>query len=141
LDFSADKTYETVAYYQRLNNNAPMRVNRVDVVRMAWARMDNQPYTAYAQPENWKTVCVTVKPKQKKRKHIVNIGKVLGSMYTEWEARETESNFADEIQRNIAEKDLRAFFTEYKSRLSKTIKKRFVELVRYVNSKSKMRLE
>jgi hypothetical protein len=131
---SADDTARIVAHYQRENDNAPMRVNRVDTVRMAWARMDNQPYTAYAQPDNWKEAVEA--PKQAKRKHTANIGKVMGTMYAELEHRQEQEDPASECANSVIQKNLKLFFADYKNRLSKTAKNRLDELIRYVNRKS-----
>jgi hypothetical protein len=128
---SADKTAAIVAKYERMNAKTPMLVNNVDVVRMAWARMDKQPLTAYAQPQNWRIAAET-QPKAKKRAHTLNVGKVLGALYTEWEAREIEADPANMARHDIIEKNLHVFFKEYKSRQSKTVKTRINELINYV---------
>jgi hypothetical protein len=117
-----------------MTNNAPMRTNTVDTVRMSWARMDNQPLTVYVQFDNWHTS--EEQPKAKKRAHTVNIGMVLGTLYTEWEARTLEADPFNEVRRNSIEKNLRVFFAEYTSRLSRTVKKRLVELVAYLDNES-----
>jgi hypothetical protein len=137
---SANNTARKIAEYSHMNNKAPMRINTVDVVRMAWAHMDNQPYTAYAQPQNWHIA--DTQPEAEKRTHTPNMGKVLGTLYTEWEAREAESDPAYESKRQAIdtkyltiEKNLTVFFTEYTGRLSKTVKMRLAELKAYLDSK------
>jgi hypothetical protein len=111
-----------------------MLVNHVDVVRMAWARMDNQPLTAYAQPENWRVEVVT--PKENKRVHAASVGKVLGTMYTEMEFRQELSDPMYECSNAVIQKNLEAFFKEYVSRLSKTVRNRLDDLSEYVSNKS-----
>jgi hypothetical protein len=131
---NADRTASVVAHYQRINNSTPMLVNHVDVVRMAWARMDNQPLTVYAQPENWRVEVVT--PKENKRVHAASVGKVLGTMYTEMEFRQELSDPVYECSNAVIQKNLEAFFKEYVSRLSKTVKSRLDDLSEYVSNKS-----
>jgi ribonuclease HII len=64
-----------------------------------------------------------------------NMGKVLGTLYTEWEDREAgldpaliAHNKAMQAEQSQVEKNLKAFFAEYESRLSKTAKTRLHEL-------------
>jgi hypothetical protein len=131
---SADNMARKIAEYGHMNDNAPMRVNAIDIVRMAWAHMDNQLLTAYAQPQNWHIE--EKQPEAKKRNHTLNIGKVLGTLYTEWEAREIEADPANEARHDIIEKNLTVFFAEYISRLSRTIKMRLADLVDYLDRES-----
>jgi hypothetical protein len=128
---SADRTDGIIQYINHLNRASPMRVNKVDAVRMAWAHMDHQPLTAYAQPQNWHTE--EKRPEETKRAHTLNTGKVLGTLYTEWEARELEADPANEARHGIIEKNLNVFFAEYISRLSRTVKMRLAELVESIN--------
>jgi hypothetical protein len=131
---SADATARIIAEYQRINNNTPMRINTVDVVRMAWARMDNQPLTAYAQPQNWHIE--NKQPKKAKQAHSLNTGRILGTMYSQMECR---SEYADPVYDacNAAiEKNMRVFFTEYTSRLSRTVKMRLADLAGYISHES-----
>jgi hypothetical protein len=131
---SADKQNRKIAVYTRMNDNAPLRTNKVDVVRMAWARMDNQPLTAYAQPQNWHIE--EQQPKEAKHKHTLNTGKVLGTLYTEWETREIEADPFNEVRHSAIEKNLTVFFAEYLSRLSKTVKMRLADLAGYLDRES-----
>jgi hypothetical protein len=117
-----------------MNDNAPIRVNKVDIVRMAWARMDNQLLTAYAQPWNWQVE--EKQPEEKKRNHTLNTGKVLGTLYTEWEAREIDADPVNEVRHSVIEKNLKVFFTEYISRLSRTVKMRLADLADYLDRES-----
>jgi hypothetical protein len=73
---------------------------------------------------------------EEKRRHIRNVGKVLGTLYTEWEAREFEADPANEVRHTIIEKNLRVFFAEYTSRLSRTVKTRLADLVNYLDRES-----
>ena len=57
-----------------------------------------------------------------------SIGKVFGTLYTEWEARSTRQDPVNEIYNRQIIKNLQVFFNEYESRLSKTSKKRLYEL-------------
>jgi hypothetical protein len=131
---SADNTAQKIAKYGRMNDNAPMRINCVDITRMAWAHMDNQPLTAYAQPQNWHIE--EKQPEAEKHNHALNTGKVLGTLYTEWEAREIEADPANEARHNIIEKNLVVFFAEYISRLSRTVKMRLADLANYLDRES-----
>jgi hypothetical protein len=131
---SADNTARKIAQYARMNDNTPIRVNTVDVVRMAWARMDNQPLTAYAQPQNWHIA--EREPEEEKRTRSRNMGRVLGTLYTEWEARELDADPFNEVRHTVIEKNMTVFFTEYLSRLSRTVKMRIADLVKYVRKES-----
>jgi hypothetical protein len=133
---SADNTARVVALYQRMNDRTPMRVNTVDVVRMAWARMDNQPLTEYAQDDRWHTTEPEHAGKPK-RNHTLNTGRVLGTLYTEWEAREAEAYPVDKAQSEVIEQNIRLFFAEYESRLSKTVKMRVSDLAEYIRKEGK----
>jgi hypothetical protein len=128
----------TVSEYVRggVDNTAPMRVNTVDVIRMAWARMDNQPYTAYAQPYNWHTVDTPVQPV--KRIHTRNMSKILGSMYTDIEYRQVEADPAHRYDRTpeILEANMTRYFAEYVSRLSRTGQMRLANLMAYIRRES-----
>jgi hypothetical protein len=130
----ADNTARVVVRYQHMNDNAPMRVNRVDVVRMAWARMDNQSLTAYAQPRNWRVK--EEQPKEKKRNHTLNTGKILGSMYTDMVYKQERLDPVYDAYNAIMDKNLKVFFTEYISRLSRTVKTRLIDLARYIDRES-----
>jgi hypothetical protein len=131
---SADDMARVIARYKRINDKEPMRVNRVDAVRMAWARMDNQPLTEYAQPSNWQTVDGALK--EKKRSHPLNVGKVLGCLYTDMEYRQEHSDPIYSAHNAVIQRNLKAFFKDYKSRLSRTVKKRLADLIEYINKKS-----
>jgi hypothetical protein len=121
-------------YIQGARNNAPMRINRVDVIRMAWAHMDNQLLTAYVQTRNWRME--DEKPEEAKRSHALNTGKVLGTLYTEWEAREMDADPGNAVAYGGIEKNLRVFFAEYISRLSRTVKMRLADLADYIDRES-----
>jgi predicted SnoaL-like aldol condensation-catalyzing enzyme len=67
------------------------------------------------------------------RPHNVNMGKVLGTLYTEWEAREAET-VSESIHNMTAEtiaKNMTLYFTDYTQRMSKTVQSRIAELQRY----------
>jgi hypothetical protein len=73
--------------------------------------------------------------RQKKHTHTRNMGKIYGSMYTQWEEREAESDpvwimSKEQLESVQAHRDmhLTLFFTEYMSRLSRTYKERIAEL-------------
>jgi hypothetical protein len=131
---SADKTARTVAKYARKTANSPDRTTRVDLVRMAWARMDNQPLTAYAGAAAW--IITEAPPKTIKRKHGLNPAKALGVLYTEWEDRKEKDGPEYGAYNATVEKNARAFFAEYKSRLSDTAKGKVNELRAYVDRES-----
>jgi hypothetical protein len=131
---SADKTARTVSRYQRMNDNSPMRTNTVDVVRMAWARMDNQLYTAYAQPRNWH-----VEDRQtveEKPTHARNTGKIAGSMYTDMVYKQERLDPVYSAYEAVMDKNLKVFFTEYISRLSRMVKMRLANFAGYINRES-----
>jgi hypothetical protein len=104
----------------------------IDVVRRSWARMDNQPYSEYVSVY---TPVYTV-TKQETRKHERKMGRVCGSLYTQWEDREAETA-PDRIASKAAfdavlehrEKHLRLFFADYAIRLSATAQKRIREII------------
>jgi hypothetical protein len=124
-------------YIQGMSNNTPMRTNTVDVVRMAWAHMDNQPLTAYADSWNWH-IQEDKKPEiGKDTSHTLNIGKVLGSMYTDIEQKQEQSDPAYVFANTHIKLNYYRYFREYESRLSKTVKMRLAELKGYVNRESK----
>jgi hypothetical protein len=69
------------------------------------------------------------------RKHSLNIGKVLGTLYTKWEEKEAE-NKPDNIAHTdytgeTVRKNLELFFTEYKARLSKIAQRHLHEVIDY----------
>jgi hypothetical protein len=134
---SADKTARVLAYYQHKNAIAPTYTAHIDYVRMAWARMDNQPISAYTD-----TIPAYVwriednQPQEEKRPHTVNVGKVLGTLYTDIEHRQVQADSAYRYDKTpeIIQNNMRRYFTEYKSRLSKTVKAGLAELAEYVNT-------
>jgi hypothetical protein len=73
--------------------------------------------------------------KTEHKSHFRNMGKIYGSMYTEQDARETESD-PERIMSKVAfeavqahrDKHLTLFFAEYMSRLSKTCQRRIQEV-------------
>jgi hypothetical protein len=76
------------------------------------------------------------RPRGEKRTHTLNVGKILGTFYTEWEAREIEADPANEVRHDIIEKNLRVFFAEYIGRLSRTVKMRIADLAAYLDRES-----
>jgi hypothetical protein len=131
---SADNMARVVDRYRRMNANAPMRVNKVDVVRMAWARMDNQPYTAYIQPYNWRVEAA--EPKEEKVSRSRNMYKILGSMYTDMVYKQERLDPVYDAYDARMHKNLKAFFTEYVSRLSRTVRMRLMDLAEYIDRES-----
>jgi hypothetical protein len=121
-------------YVQGVMNSTPMRTAIVDVIRMSWARMDNQPLTAYVQ--TWNRQTEHKKPEKAVRRHALNFAKVLGSLYTEREAREADADPASEVRYDTIEQNVRVFFAEYTSRLSRTVKMRLADLAGYIDRKS-----
>jgi hypothetical protein len=131
---SADNTARVIARYQRINDNSPMRTTTVDVIRMSWAHMDNQPYTAYTQPHTWYTE--DTQPKEAKRDHSLNVGKILGTMYSQIEDRFEHTDAVYEAHNAVIERNMAVFFTEYTSRLSRTVKMRLADLAGYIRRES-----
>jgi hypothetical protein len=125
---SADRTAETVQSINRVNAASPMRINRIDYTRRSWADMDNQLLTEYAQPANWQVVQAKEQPP--KRNHNRNMGKVLGELYAQWEARTTDLDPAcyTDATVEIVEANIKRFMAEYASRLSRTVQARIGEL-------------
>jgi hypothetical protein len=101
---------------------------------MAWAHMDNQPLTAYAKPERW--TVVSTGPQEDKPTRPTTIGKVLGTLYTEWEAREQMADPVYEVCNAVIERNLRVFFAEYTSRLSQTVRMQLADLAAYIRRES-----
>jgi hypothetical protein len=136
---NADNTARIIARYRHMNSKTPILSNKVDVVRMAWARMDNQSLTVYAQPRNWKVEKEQPKVKEEKHgHHILKIGKILGTFYTKWEKRINSDPTVDKVKygSSLAEENLKLFFKEYMSRLSPTVKTRLAELAKYIRRES-----
>jgi hypothetical protein len=131
---SADNTARVIAKYQRMTNNTPMYTTTVDVIRMSWAHMDNQPYTAYVQPGKWTTA--DKEPCIDECKHALNTGRILGSMYTDMVYRQDRLNPVYDAYDFVMEKNLKVFFAEYISRLSRTVKMRLADLAGYINRES-----
>jgi hypothetical protein len=131
---SVDNTAHIAARYQRMNDDAPMRIATIDVVHMAWARMDNQPYTAYVLPRNW--TAEATEPKEEKRSQTLTIGKILGSMYTDMEYRQEQSAPEYAYTNAVIAANMRRFFAEYVSRLSQTVKNRLAGLAGYIDRES-----
>jgi hypothetical protein len=132
---SADRTARHVSQYQAKNNSATMRTVTLDVVRMAWAKMDRQPYTAYVRPEQWQTAEPETKA-ETKRNHALGIGRVLGSLYTEAEFRQEISDPMYEYVNQIRAANVHRYLAEYKSRLSRTVQARLSDLLGYVRQAS-----
>jgi hypothetical protein len=131
---SADAAARVIAKYRRINDNSPMRTNTVDVNRMSWARMDRQPYTAYTQPHTWRTE--DTQPKEVKREHSLNVGKILGTMYSQIEDRFENTDAIYEAYNAAIERNMAVFFKEYTSRLSRTVKMRLIDLADYISRES-----
>jgi hypothetical protein len=131
---NADKAAMTVAKYKRMTGGGYLQASMVDAVRTAWARMDNQPVTAYVQPVA-RTVPKNVKQAAKLRCPPC-VGKALGQLYTEWEERTIKSG-PEYVYTNMAiVENLKRFFNEYLARQSKTVNKRLSELKEFVRSKN-----
>jgi hypothetical protein len=131
---NADNTARAIARYQRINDNSPMRTTTIDVIRMSWARMDNQPYTAYVQPHTW--YVQHREPKEVEPKHSLNVGKILGTMYCQEEYRQEREDPVYTAHNAVIERNMTVFFTEYTSRLSRTVKMRLADLAGYIRRES-----
>jgi hypothetical protein len=99
--------------------------------------MDNQPVSEYIgtiPAYVWRIY--DTQPKEKKLSHDINVGKALGNLYTDIELRQAQADSAYRYDRTpeIIQNNMRLYFTEYKSRLSKTVKARLAELAEYVNT-------
>ena len=55
--------------------------------------------------------------------------KVIGTLYAEWEARQKKNDPLESMINDSIDKNLKLFFADYVSRLSKTAKKRLYEIV------------
>jgi hypothetical protein len=123
---SAEKTALNIAYINRMNNAGEVGIYRqgftvdpdgkAEPVRFFIGRVEGK------------------KPAEKtERPHTVNMGKVLGTLYTEWEAREadTATAFIHDMTAETIEKNTALYFADYTQRMSKTIKNRIAELQRY----------
>jgi hypothetical protein len=131
---SADATARVVSRCRRINDKSAMRVATVDVVRMAWARMDNQPLTAYVQPQTWRTEESNIGEAGAPRAR--SVGKVLGTLYTQIEEQQEQLNPEYAFINTRVELNYRRFFQEYKSRLSRTVRTRLAELMGYIRRES-----
>jgi hypothetical protein len=130
----ADTTARTIARYRRMTDSTPMRTATADVIRMAWARMDHQPLTAYIRPQDWSTV--DSRPAGDKRSHTLQVGKILGTMYTEAEYREERGYPEDKYTDAVVANNCRRYFAEYTSRLSRTVRMRLADLAGYIYRES-----
>jgi hypothetical protein len=94
--------------------------------------MDCQPLTAYIRPQDWRAE--GKRPDEgEKRPHTLNAGKMLGSMYTEIAYKQER---LDPVYDAVMDKNLRVFFREYISRLSRTVKMRLADLAEYIDRES-----
>jgi HrpA-like RNA helicase len=134
---SADNTALMVSELNRRTGKGYMQVYTGDVVRMAWARMDNQPITAYAQPVGRDVL--NNEQQTPKRQHKRDMGKVLASLYTEWEGRELETGSEYAYTNTAIVENLKRFFNEYTANQSKTVKTRLAELKVYIKNKGAAR--
>jgi hypothetical protein len=128
---SAEKIAENIARLWHLTSSIPTVRARLDTMRMAWAHADNQSYTQYIRPGSWQVM--PVQPAVSARDSTRSTGKVLGALYTQWEARETESDPVYGAHNAAIERNLQVFFADYASRLSRTVRRRLGELMGYVD--------
>jgi hypothetical protein len=105
------------------------RINRIN-------RGDEHNPCYISSTDNGKTwTPVFVVDKSEDRSHTRSMGKVYGTLYTQWEAQEAESDTArmidkaelDAIQAHT-DKHLQLFFAEYVKHLSVTLNKRIAEI-------------
>jgi hypothetical protein len=143
---NADKVGRAIATLYKNTNSTPMMINNISVVRMAWSRMDNQRLTASdANPQTWKTVKES--PKVSGPSHALNVGKVLGTLYSMWDDRAnvgmaigslyTELDQKSTVQDSISTvtNNLTLYFNEYTERLSGKVQLRLNELRAYVDAR------
>jgi hypothetical protein len=134
---SMDRTAGDMARLRGMTNGAPTYTAHIDYVRLAWARMDNQPIAEYIgtiPSYRWQDMPKYIRAPYKK--HPANVGKVLGSMYAALEVREEQASPEYAYTNSILDENMRVFFQEYKSRLSRTVKERLVDLNRYIQIKA-----
>jgi hypothetical protein len=72
----------------------------------------------------------------KKRDHTRYMGKILGTMYADMEFRQERLDPVYDAHNTAIGKNLRVFFKEYQSRLSKTVRQRLTELAEYIDRES-----
>jgi hypothetical protein len=132
---SADDTASKVAHYKRMTDGIPMRINKLDVVRMSWARMDNRSYAAYVRPQDWQ-VEDGAAPAANKQSHARNMGKVLGTLYAEMEYRRMQDGTEHEYTNKTIEGNIRRFFEDYTKRLSRTVNERINDLCACIDAES-----
>ena len=119
---SADDTARTVTKINRINAG-----NRNDPVYLV-STDSGKSWTPFYS-------IIQEKPEVSNRR----IGKVIGTLYSEWEEREAQADPAEEFNRrerleleaNAAQvkRNLDLFFNEYQNSLSKTVQERLIELV------------
>jgi hypothetical protein len=107
------------------------RIYTIGALKAAKRRGTARPY---AEPNGW--TATDAQPKTIKRKHDINPAKALGVLYTEWEERKEKDGPEYGAYNATVEKNARAFFAEYKSRLSDMAKNRVDELRAYVDRES-----
>jgi hypothetical protein len=123
---SADKTARTITHINRVNNAGDTAVYREGFI------VDPTGYTV--QTRFFKgNVKGKAYPEKADRPHTVNMGKVFGTLYTEWEVREAETA-PDHVYNMTAEviaHNVSLYFADYTRHQSKTVKNRIAELQRY----------
>jgi hypothetical protein len=126
----AEKTALNIARINRMNNSGTMAVYR-------------QGFTVDPEGNAGQTRFFTGNmesrepAEQTERPHTVRMGRVMGTLYVQWEEREAETTFdtlfnrvTDTTEDTIAA-NLRLYFADYTRRMSKTVKERIAELQRY----------
>jgi hypothetical protein len=130
---NADAMNKAIAGHRNKTNSIPTYTAHIDYVRMAWARMDNQPVADYVSRipvSAWHAMPRYLRAPY--YSHPVAIGKVLGSMYTRMEERQEQSNPEYAYINSVQSINMCMFFQDYESRLSSTVKARLVELKAYI---------
>jgi hypothetical protein len=128
---SAERVAANIAEYRCRTEAEPMRVTHVDVVRRAWARMDNQPISTYAQDWHYMD---DIPDDTGRHGRTMRVGRILGAMYADWEAREIEADPVYGAHNAMIDRNLRVFFADYVRRLSRTVRRRIDELVEYIEA-------
>jgi hypothetical protein len=123
---SAEKMALNIAHINRMNNSGTTAIYKQGFIVDLNGNAEQKEFFMGNMEGN--------KPEEKtERPHTVNMGKVLGTLYTEWEEREAETapEFIHDTTAETIEKNTALYFADYTQRMSKTVKNRIAELQRY----------
>jgi hypothetical protein len=120
---SADNTAGQVARLNRLTNASDMAVYREGfTVSPEGVAEQARFFVEKAKSED---------PKSEPRRHTVNMGKVFGTLYTQWEEREADDTLENDFTAATVKRNLTAFFKEYEDRLSDRSRQNLYAITKY----------